>query len=310
MTQTSRRSTAARGTPKQRQQRGRGLNRSGSRPWWQSPTLLSIAAFGIVAVALVAVVVLSRGGSNQPATNADVRNPVPASVLAAVTTADESTLEQIGSGGYSGNLERLTGSTTLRDAAGRPLIVYVGAEYCPYCAAERWALILALSRFGSFSGLQETLSSSTDVYPDTSTFTFVDASYTSSWVDFQPSEIEDRAQQPLQTPSTQAAQLFTSLDRPPYTSLLGAFPFLDIAGSYLLRDAGYSPQLLQGLSWTDIATDLSNPSDPVAKAIIGNANVLTAGICLASGNQPQSICAAPDITSIETSLDTLHPITG
>ena len=29
----------------------------------------------------------------------------------------------------------------------------MGAEYCPYCAAQRWAMIVALSRFGTFSGL-------------------------------------------------------------------------------------------------------------------------------------------------------------
>jgi len=28
-----------------------------------------------------------------------------------------------------------------------PLVLYVGAEYCPYCAAQRWSTIIALSRF-------------------------------------------------------------------------------------------------------------------------------------------------------------------
>ena len=38
-------------------------------------------------------------------------------------------------------------------ANGKPEVLYMGAEYCPYCAAERWAMIVALSRFGTFSGL-------------------------------------------------------------------------------------------------------------------------------------------------------------
>ena len=57
-------------------------------------------------------------------------------------------------------------------------MIFVGAEYCPYCAAERWSMIMALSRFGTFTGLKEMSSESNDVDPDTSTFTFVDSSYT------------------------------------------------------------------------------------------------------------------------------------
>ena len=39
-------------------------------------------------------------------------------------------------------------------SGGKPEMLYIGAEYCPYCAAERWAMIVALSRFGTFSGLR------------------------------------------------------------------------------------------------------------------------------------------------------------
>ena len=39
-------------------------------------------------------------------------------------------------------------------AKGRPEVLCVGTEYCPYCAAQSWALIVALSRFGMFTGLR------------------------------------------------------------------------------------------------------------------------------------------------------------
>ena len=42
---------------------------------------------------------------------------------------------------------------------GKPEVLYVGAEYCPFCAAERWPLMIALSRFGTFSGVGLTHSS-------------------------------------------------------------------------------------------------------------------------------------------------------
>ena len=62
-------------------------------------------------------------------------------------------------------------------------ILFVGAEFCPYCAAQRWPLIIALSRFGTFSGLQTTTSSSSIEYPNTITFTFRSATFTSQYID-------------------------------------------------------------------------------------------------------------------------------
>ena len=34
---------------------------------------------------------------------------------------------------------------------GKPEMLYIGAEYCPYCAAMRWSMAVALSRFGTLS---------------------------------------------------------------------------------------------------------------------------------------------------------------
>ena len=58
-------------------------------------------------------------------------------------------------------------------------------EYCPYCAAERWAMVNALARFGTFHNLGATASSSIDVNPSTPTFTFRGAGYSSPFVVFQ-----------------------------------------------------------------------------------------------------------------------------
>ncbi|MGC1183573.1 MAG: DUF929 family protein, partial [Candidatus Dormiibacterota bacterium] len=53
-------------------------------------------------------------------------------------------------------------STAATDGA----VVYVGAEFCPYCALQRWALLVALSKFGTFTNLSNAVySSSTDIYP-------------------------------------------------------------------------------------------------------------------------------------------------
>ena len=75
------------------------------------------------------------------------------------------------------------------------MVVYVGGEYCPYCAAERWAMVMWLSRFGTFTNLHEIQSSSNDIDANTNTFTFYKSSYTSQYIDLSTNEIEDRAQQ-------------------------------------------------------------------------------------------------------------------
>ena len=49
----------------------------------------------------------------------------------------------------------------------------MGAEFCPFCAAERWPLIVALSRFGRFTTLHNMQSAQLSVFPAIQTFSFV-----------------------------------------------------------------------------------------------------------------------------------------
>ena len=68
-------------------------------------------------------------------------------------------------------------------------MLYEGAEYCPFCAAERWAMVMALSKFGTFWGLKLTNSSVSDFAPDTATFSFYGSTYTSKYLAFKPVEL-------------------------------------------------------------------------------------------------------------------------
>ena len=285
-------------TKKQRRRQAQRAVTVPARPWWLGPYALGGGAAAVIAV-IVVVVVLLTGSSVQAVS---VPTPVPASVLAAVTHPSAGLFSTVGSGGQGGQLSRLSGTTVLKDSSGKPEVIFVGAEYCPYCAAERWSMIMALSRFGSFTGLKEMSSESNDVDPDTSTFTFVDSSYTSQWVDFSSTELYDRNDNPLQTPDSQVEQIYTTYDQPPYTASNG-FPFLYIAGRFVLFQTSYDPSILQGLSWKQIAADLGDPTSSVAQAIVGNANYLTAAICYATGNQPVSICTSGSIPRIETSIN-------
>jgi Domain of unknown function (DUF929) len=300
---TSRR-PAARGTAARRS----SLRRLSKRPVWQSPSVLISAAVAVVAVALVAIVVVNQLGGNSTAAGGNVSQPVSQTVATAIESTGSGIADTVGTGGQPGSLTRLSGSTVLRGSDGKPLVVFVGAEYCPYCAAERWVIVNWLSRFGQFQNLTEIESSSTDVFPDTNTFSFHGASYSSAYLDFSSAELYDRSGNSLETPSAQVSSVFQTVDQPPYTSQKLGFPFIDIAGLYTLYNTSYSPQLLQGLSWDQIAAKLSNPNDPVTKAIIGNANYMTAATCIATGNQPASACSSPTISSIEKTLESQTPV--
>jgi len=75
----------------------------------------------------------------------------------------------------------------------------MGADFCPYCASERWAIVRALSNFGRWQGLLESASANHDEkYLSIPTFDFARAKYTSDYVEFIGRETADRNFEPLQ----------------------------------------------------------------------------------------------------------------
>ena len=71
--------------------------------------------------------------------------------------------------------------------------MFVSEESCPFCAAERWPLTVALSHFGTWSQLGVTKSAATDVYPDTATLSFRTARYHSTQLTLRTTELADNA---------------------------------------------------------------------------------------------------------------------
>jgi hypothetical protein len=272
------------------------------RPPWRSPAVITSASVGVVALVLIIIVVINQLGSGSAAG----ATPLSSTVAGILLHPSPSVVQAVGSGSQPGQLVRLPGDTTLKDNAGKMSVAYVGAEYCPYCAAERWVIVYALSQFGTFSGLSQIESSSTDQFPNTNTLTFYKSSYSSSVIDFSPAELQDRDGKQLQTPSAQVENIFTTYDRPPYTVETQQYPFLFIGGRYVLQNTSYSPALLAGLTWDQIATKLKNPADPVTRAIVGNANILTAAMCVALGDIPASVCSSSTIQAIEPALRTMQ----
>ena len=186
-----------------------------------------------------------------------------------------------------------------------PVLLYVGADFCPYCASQRWGLLLTLVRFGRLTGVHYMLSSASDVYPNTATFTFQFSRYTSPYLRFQAIETADRDQQPLMPMTPEANGIFQTYDVPPYAHFSYGIPFVYLNGAYLLTVPMISPASLQGLSWEQIAAQLADPRSALFKAAMPQVNLLSAAICRVDGHQPARVCASPGVIAADGSLSGL-----
>jgi hypothetical protein len=167
-------------------------------------------------------------------------------------------------------------------------------------------MVNALSRFGTFTGLTTTHSSSTDADPNTPTWTFYGSTYKSNYINFTSVEETKNYRTgnttntsvnyvTLQTPTAAEEAIGQSYDPQ------GSIPFIDLGNKYVQVGnlSPLSPTMLAGLSWSQVAADMNNPSSSVGQAEIGNANYMTAGICKLTNNLPASACT-PTIQKLET----------
>jgi uncharacterized membrane protein (DUF485 family) len=268
--------------------------------WAASAIALVVVVFGV----LVAVKLAAKPA---PAPVA-AANPAPSEVANAVTAVPASVLNTVGLGKVDTLPKPISGQPALT-ADGKPLVVYIGAEYCPYCAAQRWGVAVALARFGSFTNLGTTTSAADDAFPNTATLDFHGTGYTSQYLSFQGVETQTNVKSgsgygQLDTPTAQQSQLMATYDAPPYVSsdAAGSIPFIDIANKFVLSGASISPSVLAGKNAIDIATALKDPTSPIAQAIDGAANAFTAAFCEATGGQPGDVCTGAGVTAYTSKL--------
>jgi hypothetical protein len=189
------------------------------------------------------------------------------------------------------DLHRAARLTSAPLAAGhKPEVLYIGAEFCPICAAERWPMVIALAQFGTFTNLQQTRSAVGD--GNIATLSFYGSSYSSPYLTFTPVETttnqpQGDSYQPLETP-TPAQQAL-------WRSTLGgtlSFPFLYIGGKYLLNTSQYPPALLVGHSFDDIASSVGHNATTIGAHIDASAAALVKYLCGITGQKPAATCAA------------------
>jgi len=260
--------------------------------------LLAGGAVVVVIAIVVVFVVIRLGKSSSPPDSAGGRQVLSASVLNNVYTVPPATLDKVGSGSVlSFNPQPVTAITdTALTSGGKPEMLYIGAEFCPYCAAMRWSMAVALSRFGAFTTpLRGIHSSSTDTDPSTPTLTFYQSRYSSKYLGFVPVENETVAKTPLQDTTAAQTAIWNKYDPDSY-------PFIDFGNKYVIKGPIYNSQVLSGLTWAQVAADLHNPSSPVAQGALGAANYVTAAICKMTNNAPASVCTSSAVSSLEGKL--------
>ena len=240
-----------------------------------------IALGSVTAVLAIAATLVTVSLTRSPAHLTASESAAPAAVARQVTSVPAATLTRVSPGRVVTPLHQVASSGPPLTVNGKPAIVFVSEESCPFCAAERWSLTVALSHFGTWDHLGVTSSAANDIFPGTATLSYRTAQYHSSQLTLQTTELTDNAGHALQAATPLDRQLIGQYDVPPYVNSAdqsGAVPFLDIGNRYVLAGAQYDPQVLAGLSATQIAADLRDPSSPVAQAIDGSANVIIAAV--------------------------------
>ena len=113
---------------------------------------------------------------------------------------------------------------------GKPTFVYIGAQGCPFCAGMRWAIAIALSRFGNFSKLFYDRSATSDANVPTLMFNFSESLFKESTA--QPAIDNGQAPYGDHNPEPFVTGAY-------YTSKYINFePFDEMGGSFLINTTG------------------------------------------------------------------------
>jgi len=272
----------------------------------------------ILAICLLGALVLVRDNSG-PTSSSTVEtfNPAPSSLVANMAAVPASVYDAVGVTSPANPVTppRQVGTpndplwqATVGGGPPEPVVFFYGAEFAPYAAAERWPLILALSRFGTFNRLGLMQSSATTAFANLSTFTFWKVSYTSRWVILQSVERYSSLNPTgarylgLEKPDTRQSTAIAG-----YGTSATTFSLLDVANRYVLSGAAFTPGVLAGFSQDMIAGDLTMPASPLTQAVVAAANEVTAAICSVDGEKPGTVCTSRGVLAADDTMKITRP---
>jgi thiol-disulfide isomerase/thioredoxin len=282
---------------KQQSNSRRRKRQKNKRPW----LIISLLLGAVIIVLGVFLVLANQQNQNKQVGANDA--------ISAVTSLKSDLYTEVGAGSATNPMHAIKNVPILKGERNKPELIYIGAEYCPYCASQRWSVIAALSRFGKFSNLQPITSGEGSI----PTFSFHDSTYSSPYLELVAKETGDNQPYPntqkLDDLTSDEQQIFDTYDKQPYAEGSGGIPFIDIANQQVSSGIYFSPSMLTvlgSLSYNDIVTQLKDPGSDVAQAIIGGANYLTAAICVSTNNQPSNVCTDSSIMRLQRRLPTSY----
>jgi hypothetical protein len=173
---------------------------------------------GAAVVAVLAVAGALVGVSLSAAHPAARESRAASVVVRQATAVPLGFLARVSPGHAATPLQKVTAPGPPLTIDGKTAIVFVSEESCPFCAAERWPLVVALSHLGTWSNLGSTRSSATDVHPNTAAFSFRTAHYNSTEITLRTTELADNAGRPLQPETPLDARLTGTNDVPAFVN--------------------------------------------------------------------------------------------
>lgn len=219
---------------------------------------LAIAAVAIVVAALLVLVII---GVTSSSSGGQARRPASASAVSKLKNISVSTLTaavaKVGSNNLSPAIPAKGGAVTM---AVKPDLLFIGAEYCPYCAVERWAIVIALSKFGTFTNLQQTHSGVSD--GNIGTWSFYGSTYTSPYFTFTPVEMYTNQRsgsfyKTLETPDKAQKQLWLA------NTGQGSYPFIDFNGRAVITTAQANYLAFEQKSFSDILRSVGSNDNTI-----------------------------------------------
>jgi len=190
-------------------------------------------------------------------------------------------------------------NTAIKTKSGKTLVFFLGAGFCPFCAAERWSIVEALKNFGTWQDLQEDFSAEKDEkYLNIPTFNFVNASYSSSYVEFQAIETADRH---FNAMDNEGKDQYDILENYNPDQII---PFTLIDGQFMQAGSGYSPKLFEGLDHNRVREQILDPKSTLGSSIKNETAFLMALICSTLKNFTGEGCNNSRITELVKQIST------
>ena len=247
--------------------------------------MYAFAGVGAAVVIIAVVVAVGVAGS----ASAAPRQPVPATAVSQMQSISLQTMTDAAS-----KVTQLQFAASAKGgplvSGGKPEVLFIGAEFCPICAAERWPMTIALMKFGTFTNLQETRSAVAD--GNAGTWSYYGSTYNSQYLSFDPNELytnqpSGNYYKPLQKLSASDQAIWTANEG---SSL--SFPFIDLGGKEVLETAQYNPSTIYYKNFQTVLGAVGSNDNSLGASVDASAAVFTKYLCGLTNNQPGSVCSA------------------